>query len=219
MRNYSIFDVIGPVMIGPSSSHTAGAARIGNSARAIYGREFVGASFYLHGSFQTTLEGHGSDRALVGGVLGFDTDDERLVHALEIADEMGFKYRFINEDMGPVHPNTIKVVLHGIEEDFYIIASSIGGGKIKIININGIEVEVTGDTPTIVCSYADRLGIIVEILTVLRDNNISVASLRVSRADGVARLVVSLDNMYSQEVLEELRAVDTVKHAIGIERF
>ena len=177
MKKYNLFDVIGPIMVGPSSSHTAGAARIGKAARDIYGKKFSSVTFYLHGSFQTTLEGHGSDRALVGGILGFEPDDDNLVNSLTIANEKGISYSFINQDLGFVHPNTIKVVLHNDEEDFYIIGSSIGGGKIKIININGLEAEVTGDKPTIVAVYEDRLGIIVDILLVLRNNKISVGKI------------------------------------------
>lgn len=219
MKNYSIFDVIGPIMVGPSSSHTAGAARIGKAARDLYGKDFVSVTFYIHGSFQTTLEGHGSDRALVGGVLGFMPDDDRLVESLSLAKVEGIGYEFENLNLGDVHPNTIKVVLHAVDEDFYVTASSIGGGKIKIIDINGIEVEVTGEHPTIVATYEDRLGIIVDILGVLREAKISVGSLRVTRSDGIARLVVELDNEYTKEVVEQIHSMPVVRHAIGIERF
>lgn len=220
MKKYNLFDVIGPIMVGPSSSHTAGAARIGKSARDIYGKDFSSVTFYLHGSFQTTLEGHGSDRALVGGILGFEPDDDNLVNSLTIANEKGISYSFINQDLGFVHPNTIKVVLHNDdEEDFYIIASSIGGGKIKIININGLDAEVTGDKPTIVSVYEDRLGIIVDILLVLRNNKISVGNLRVERKEDTARLVMELDTPFSQKIIDEINEMNTVRYCIGIEPF
>ncbi len=219
MKKYNLFDVIGPIMVGPSSSHTAGAARIGKAARDIYGKKFSSVTFYLHGSFQTTLEGHGSDRALVGGILGFEPDDDNLVNSLTIANEKGISYSFINQDLGFVHPNTIKVVLHNDEEDFYIIGSSIGGGKIKIININGLEAEVTGDKPTIVAVYEDRLGIIVDILLVLRNNKISVGNLKVERKENTARLVMELDTPFNQKIIDEINEMNTVSYCIGIEHF
>lgn len=220
MKKYSLFDVIGPIMVGPSSSHTAGAARIGKAARDIYGKDFTAVTFYLHGSFQTTLQGHGSDRALVGGSLGFEPDDDRLVESLDIAKDQGLSYSFVNQDLGFVHPNTIKVVLHSEdEEDFYVIASSIGGGKIKIININGLEAEVTGDKPTIVAVYEDRLGIIVDILSILRANKISVGNLKVERKDQTARLVMELDTPFTQSIIDEINKMDTVRYCIGIEKF
>lgn len=219
MKKYNLFDVIGPIMVGPSSSHTAGAARIGKAARDIYGKKFSSVTFYLHGSFQTTLEGHGSDRALVGGILGFEPDDDNLVNSLTIANEKSISYSFINQDLGFVHPNTIKVVLHNDEEDFYIIGSSIGGGKIKIININGLEAEVTGDKPTIVAVYEDRLGIIVDILLVLRNNKISVGNLKVERKENTARLVMELDTPFSQKIIDEINEMNTVSYCIGIEHF
>ncbi len=219
MKKYNLFDVIGPIMVGPSSSHTAGAARIGKAARDIYGKKFSSVTFYLHGSFQTTLEGHGSDRALVGGILGFEPDDDNLVNSLTIANEKGISYSFINQDLGFVHPNTIKVVLHNDEEDFYIIGSSIGGGKIKIININGLEAEVTGDKPTIVAVYEDRLGIIVDILLVLRNNKISVGNLKVERKENTARLVMELDTPFSQKIIDGINEMNTVSYCIGIEHF
>jgi len=219
VKKYNLFDVIGPIMVGPSSSHTAGAARIGKAARDIYGKKFSSVTFYLHGSFQTTLEGHGSDRALVGGILGFEPDDDNLVNSLTIANEKGISYSFINQDLGFVHPNTIKVVLHNDEEDFYIIGSSIGGGKIKIININGLEAEVTGDKPTIVAVYEDRLGIIVDILLVLRNNKISVGNLKVERKENTARLVMELDTPFSQKIIDGINEMNTVSYCIGIEHF
>ena len=117
------------------------------------------------------------------------------------------------------HPNTIKVVLHNDEEDFYIIGSSIGGGKIKIININGLEAEVTGDKPTIVAVYEDRLGIIVDILLVLRNNKISVGNLKVERKENTARLVMELDTPFSQKIIDEINEMNTVSYCIGIEHF
>lgn len=218
MKKYKIFDVIGPMMIGPSSSHTAGAAKIGKVARDIYGKDFNSVTFYLHGSFQTTLEGHGSDRALVGGVLGFKPDDDRLVDSLNIANEKRINFSFINKDLGYVHPNTIQVVFHG-EEDFYVTASSIGGGKIRIIDINGITVDMLGEYPSVVINYKDRLGIIADIANVMKENSLSIASFKVTRKGENASLVTELDDKFNEDVLNRIREIDNIKHVIGIDSF
>lgn len=135
MREYSVFDILGPIMIGPSSSHTAGAARLGKEARAIVGEDFLSVKFYLHGSFAETYKGHGTDRALVAGVLGMEPDDDRLKDALNIAKSKGIDIEFIPEDLGEdKHPNTVKMVFtkeDGTKQE--IIGSSIGGGNVQML--------------------------------------------------------------------------------------
>lgn len=220
MKNYSIFEVIGPIMVGPSSSHTAGAAKIGKSARNIYGKEFDSVTFYLHGSFQTTLVGHGSDRALIGGVLGMEPDDDNIVNSYDIADEKGLKYEFININLGDdVHPNTIKTVFHSDDADFYVTSSSIGGGKIKIIDINGMEVEVRGELPTVIVTYIDKLGMIIKTLEVFRDNGISIAGTTITRNGEIATSVSELDFDFTDEVLKGIGEIENVLNVVGIEKF
>lgn len=135
MREYSIFDILGPIMIGPSSSHTAGAARLGKEALKIVGEDFKSVIFYLHGSFAQTYKGHGTDRALVAGVLGMEPDDDRLRDALDIARDKGIEVEFIPTDLGPSkHPNTVKMVFikeDGSKEE--VTGSSIGGGNVELI--------------------------------------------------------------------------------------
>ena len=135
MREYSVFDILGPIMIGPSSSHTAGAARLGKEAREIVGEDFKAVKFYLHGSFAATYKGHGTDRALVAGTLGMEPDDEHLRDALQIAKEKGIDVEFIPADLGTdKHPNTVKMVFimkDGTEKE--VTGSSIGGGNVLML--------------------------------------------------------------------------------------
>ncbi|MDO5718366.1 MAG: L-serine ammonia-lyase, iron-sulfur-dependent subunit beta [Tissierellia bacterium] len=218
MKKYDIFEIMGPIMVGPSSSHTAGAARIGKMARIIYDSDITDVEFQLHGSFQTTYQGHGSDRALVGGVMGMDPDDERLVNSLALATEMGINYNFTLADLGFVHPNTVKVVFTDREtkSDFFITGSSIGGGKIEIIDINGIHVKFTGEYPTLVAEYNDKFGMIAEISTVLTRNFISIASLRVTRDESIAQMVMELDQPYNDDVINSIKAIPEIRHILGI---
>ena len=147
MKNYGVFDILGPVMIGPSSSHTAGAARLGKIGQEIVDGNFYKVTFYLHGSFAKTYKGHGTNRALVAGVLGMDPSDERIKDSLNIAKEKGIDIEFVETDLGYEHPNTVKMIFHyKNKDDYYIIGSSIGGGNILITNINGNKVEFSGIT-------------------------------------------------------------------------
>ncbi|MEB3429696.1 L-serine ammonia-lyase, iron-sulfur-dependent subunit beta [Citroniella saccharovorans] len=218
MKKYDIFEIMGPTMIGPSSSHTAGAARIGMMARNIYGKEFNNVTFYLHGSFQTTYQGHGSDRALVGGVMGMMPDDERLVDSLNIAKEIGLDVKFKMIDLGFVHPNTIKVVFNDddVLNRFYITASSIGGGKIEVLDVNGIQIKFTGEYPTIVAEYMDRFGMIADISQILTRNNISIASLKVSRNEDIAQMVMELDQPFNDDVITSISSFSEIIRLVGI---
>ena len=138
MNNICVFDVLGPIMVGPSSSHTAGAARLGKVARSVLGEKVVDVKFILHGSFAKTYKGHGTDKALVAGILGMQPDDERLRLSLLLAEKSGVKYEFIEEDLGDYHPNTVKFIMTGESgSTCEVLGSSIGGGSIQIIEVNG----------------------------------------------------------------------------------
>ncbi|KMT20838.1 L-serine dehydratase, beta chain SdhB [Clostridium cylindrosporum DSM 605] len=142
MKNYSVFDVLGPVMIGPSSSHTAGAARLGKVARGVVGEDFKKVEFYLHGSFAETYKGHGTDRALAAGILGMETDDERLRTAIQLAESKGIELKYIPTDLGDEHPNTVKMVFYMNDGSTKTITgSSIGGGNMVITNIDGEKID------------------------------------------------------------------------------
>lgn len=213
MKNYSAFNILGPVMIGPSSSHTAGAARLGRVAMGIAGSDICSVTFYLHGSFAKTYRGHGTDRALVAGVLGFDTDDERLKSSLEIAGERNIKIDFIEADLGEEHPNTVKIVFKKVDgARVEVTGSSIGGGSIVITNINGEEVEVTGTLPTLIIKHEDIKGMVSKVTALLANNNINIATMKVNRrAKGKeALMILECDSSIPVEVTDELTGLESV---------
>ena len=214
----NIFDVIGPVMIGPSSSHTAGAVRLGRIARSIYGKEPNKVRISLHGSFASTYKGHGTDRALAAGLMGWETDDERIPNALKVADESGLAIEFQTADLGSsLHPNT---VMFEIEEknaaSLRVTGCSIGGGRIKVTDINGFSVELTGELNALLTLHQDRPGVIHQVTGVLAERNINVAQMRVSRqTKGTsAVMVIEVDGSVDKETLEKIEkhtSIDTVR--------
>lgn len=213
MKNYSVFDILGPVMIGPSSSHTAGAERLGRVAKRIAGDNFKAVSFYLHGSFAKTYKGHGTDRALIAGILGMETYDERIKNSFDIAKEKGIDIEFIETDLGDVHPNTVKIIIHKNDgNDVSVTGSSIGGGSIMVTNINGDDMEFTGEYPVIIIKHTDKKGMISKISFALAMNGINIATLKVGREvkGEVATTVVETDTNVSKAVVEELSKIDSV---------
>jgi len=158
-KKYGIFDIIGPVMIGPSSSHTAGAARIGRIARLIAGSEIVKADFILHGSFSKTYRGHGTDRALVAGILGMLPDDDRLRDSIDRAREAGISISFREGNLGDVHPNTVRIDMTLADGEIVsVTGSSIGGGAVLITRIGDEDVQFTGNYPTLLITHTDSPG-------------------------------------------------------------
>lgn len=217
MSDYGVFDILGPIMIGPSSSHTAGAARLGKIAKEIVDKDFNKVEFYLHGSFGKTFEGHGTDKALVAGILGMDPSDEDLKDSFEIAKSSGIDFKFIEADLGYQHPNTVKIVFKfEEEEDIYITGSSIGGGSILITDINGNHVEFTGDYPTILIKYIDQKGIISKISFVLSTNEINIATMKVSRENNIATMVVETDSDIADSIIEEIEKMEEVIYIKGL---
>lgn len=217
MKNYGVFDILGPIMIGPSSSHTAGAARLGKIGREIANTSFTGVSFFLHGSFAKTYRGHGTDRALVAGVLGMEPSDERIKDSLSIAKEKGIDIEFIETDLGYEHPNTVKIVFHyKNKEDYYLIGSSIGGGNILITNLNGINIEFTGNYPTILIKYTDRKGSISRISSILSNEDINIATMKVSREGKIATMVMEIDSPIEDIIINKIKALDEIIYITGI---
>lgn len=181
MQN-SIFNILGPVMIGPSSSHTAGAQRLGLSAFMLADGNISKVIFYLHGSFAKTYKGHGTDKALVGGVLGMSSYDKNIRYSLEIATKKGLDFSFIEKDLGDVHPNTVMLEIFKCNGDkIELIGSSIGGGSIEITSINGLSCSITGNFPTIVISHRDKVGMINNITELLSKKGINIVSIKNSR--------------------------------------
>lgn len=193
----NIFDIIGPVMVGPSSSHTAGAVRLGNAARAIVGQSITEATIGLHGSFAQTGRGHGTDLALVAGLMGWATDDLRIPKAFDYADKLGLKYSFRTINAGDAaHPNYVKFWLRGLDGTQNEVAgASIGGGRVMISEVDGFPLEFTGDFPTILTLHEDRPGAVAEVTGILSRRGVNIAQMRVFRRSkgGLASMVLETD--------------------------
>lgn len=209
MNFLSIFDVIGPNMIGPSSSHTAGAVSIALMARNLFAEEIKSVTFTLYGSFAKTYQGHGTDRALLGGILGFATHDERIRDAFEYAKEMGVAFEYIIDDETKTnHPNTADIDIVGVNgRTMSIRGESTGGGKMKIVRIDGIDVEFTGEYSTLIVRQIDKPGVIAHITQALSDQNVNIAFMRLFREDkgATAYTVVESDEAIPESVLDKIR--------------
>ena len=183
MSFISVFDVLGPNMIGPSSSHTAGAAVIAGVARKLIAPPLKKVEFTLYGSFAKTYRGHGTDRALLGGILGFDTDDVRIRDSFEIARQRGLEFAFIpNETEQDVHPNTADIRMENESGQVMTVRGvSLGGGKMKITRINGVEVDFTGEYSALIVIHQDMPGVVAHITHVLSEHNVNIAFMRLFR--------------------------------------
>ncbi|OPJ58267.1 L-serine ammonia-lyase, iron-sulfur-dependent subunit beta [Clostridium oryzae] len=214
MKEYGVFDIIGPIMIGPSSSHTAGAARLGKVAAAVAGEPIKKVEFLLHGSFSSTYIGHGTDRALTAGILGFDPWDERLKDALTIAKEIGIEVVFTKSDLGDVHPNTVKVIMTtATGKTVEVMGSSIGGGSIQISEVDGEKVEFNGEYPTLIIKHRDIPGMISKISAIISEANVNIAFLKVLRkAKGeIAIMVFETDTLVPEWAVEKIHKTGNVE--------
>ena len=209
MTFISAFDVIGPNMIGPSSSHTAGAVSIALLAKNMLPGIIKKADFTLFGSFAKTYQGHGTDRALLGGVMGFAPDDLRIKHSFQIADQQGLLYSFqINEREKDVYPNTVDICIENDEGTVLKVrGESVGGGKIKIVRINHVKVEFTGEYSTLIVIHKDRPGLVAHIAKCLSEGNVNIAFMRLYREEkgACAYSIVESDEKIPQMVLDRIR--------------
>lgn len=215
MRDYGVFDILGPIMIGPSSSHTAGAARLAKIASIIAGGKITKVEFLLHGSFAQTYKGHGTDKALVAGILNLDPWDDNLKRSFEIATEQGIDFKFIETDLGDVHPNTVKFII--TKEDGHqteVEGSSIGGGNILIFNIDGLNVEFTGERPTVLTNHKDLPGVISKISSILFEENINIANMRVYRSGKgkMATMALETDSLISEKVMDKIKNIEEIEN-------
>ena len=213
MKNYSVFDILGPIMIGPSSSHTAGAARLAKVASLIAGKDIESVQFVLHGSFAKTYKGHGSDKALVAGILGMDPWDDNLKDSLAIAEKLGLVFEFVEGNLGDVHPNTVKFIITKQDKRrVEIVGSSIGGGNIIIFEVDGESVEFTGKYPTIIINHRDIPGMISKVSTILYDENINIALMKVYRnSKGLkAAMVFETDSIVPEEVINKIKILGDI---------
>lgn len=219
MKTVGVFDILGPIMVGPSSSHTAGAARLGKVARSIAGGDIKKVIFLLHGSFGKTYKGHGTDRALVAGILGMEPSDLRLRDSLSIAKEKGIDIEFKETDLGDAHPNTVKFLITGKEGKKYeMIGSSIGGGSIEVSEVNGEKVEFTGAYPTIIISHVDVPGVVSNVTSLLYDNAINIAFMKVFRSQKgkEATMVFEVDNEVTDNIIDEIKVLESINKVIRI---
>ena len=219
MTNPGVFDILGPIMVGPSSSHTAGAARLAKVARAIAGGKVKKVTFLLHGSFGKTYKGHGTDRALVAGILGMEPSDIRLRDSLKIAENEGLEVIFKEEDLGDAHPNTVKFLIEtddGRESE--IVGSSIGGGSIAIKEVNGNKVKFSGDYPTLIISHMDVPGVISKVTSILYYEGINIAYMKVFRSQKgrEATMIFETDAKIGKTVIDEIESIEYISKVINI---
>lgn len=212
-----LLETIGPVMIGPSSSHTAGACRLALLARGTLAAPPTRATLTLHGSFAKTAQGHGTDRALAAGLLGYAPDDERLPEALGHAAAAGLEIEFVSKDLGDVHPNTVRFALESGEERVEVTGSSVGGGLVRIFRVDGFEILFTGAYPTLLVRHTDRAGVIATVARVLADDAVNIVTLHSSRETGArgrrggaALMALELETPPAPHALEYLSQLGTV---------
>ena len=218
MKFKSVFDIIGPLMIGPSSSHTAGAARIGRVARDLFGRQPAWAKIHLYGSFAETYKGHSTDVAIVGGLLDYDTFDERIKTAFEEAEKLGLSFEFIPETGHVDHPNTARIVIGDDKSEMSMMGISIGGGKIEITELNGFPLRLSGNHPAILVVHDDRSGCIANVANCLYKYDINIGHMEVSRKErgDMALMVIEVDQTVGQEVMGELRELPNITQVTRI---
>ena len=212
-RVHSVFEVIGPVMIGPSSSHTAGAVRLGRLARSVLGETPVRADVVLHGSFASTGRGHGTDLAITAGLLGFAPDDARIRVADTEARAAGVDVAFNDEDLGEVHPNTARITMTNADVRVVTVqGSSIGGADVVLTAIDDFDVAITGELPVLVVEHHDQPGVIASVSAVLAAHGVNIASMEVSRERRGARalMVIETDQPVAGDAIAAVADADAV---------
>lgn len=221
MSFISLFDVIGPNMIGPSSSHTAGANKIAFLAQKMLPGTIKKVEFTLYGSFAKTYKGHGTDRALLGGIMGFYTDDVRIRDSFAIADEIGLEYSFavntVNED---VHPNTADIIIENeAGQKLMVRGESVGGGKVRISMINGVEVDFSGDYSAVIVTHYDRVGVAAHITKTLSDSNVNIAFMHLFREKKghIAYTIVESDGVLPCGIEEKIRVNENVNDVMIVQ--
>lgn len=221
MSFISVFDVLGPNMIGPSSSHTAGAARIAYLAQKMIAGPLVRVEFILYGSFARTYRGHGTDRALLGGIMGFDTDDERIRDSFSIAQERGIDFAFTpNGEETEVHPNTVDIRMENeAGQKLTVRGESLGGGKARICRINQVEVDFTGEYSAAIVIHQDRLGVAAHVTSVLSRHGVNIAFMRLFREGkgDIAYTIVESDGRLPEAVAGELRENENVHEVMIVQ--
>lgn len=208
----SVFDIIGPVMVGPSSSHTAGAARIGKVARTLFGKEPKWAKIFLYESFAKTYKGHGTDFALVGGLMNYDTDHPLMSEALKTAEDKGMTVEFIEDSAKVSHPNTVRIQIGDEQMSLELVGISIGGGKVEITELNGFALRLSGNHPALLILHNDRSGAIASVTKILAKYNLNIGHMEVNRKDigQEALMVIEVDENIEPHVIYELKNAEHI---------
>ncbi|MDD4371642.1 MAG: L-serine ammonia-lyase, iron-sulfur-dependent subunit beta [Anaerostipes sp.] len=213
-----IFDIVGPVMVGPSSSHTAGAVKIGKVSRKLLGEPLKKAEILLYGSFLATGKGHGTDKAIVAGLLGMEPDDIHIPESFKLAQKQGIKISFGEAHLKNAHPNSVEVRMESISgRELSVVAASLGGGSIKICTMDGLEANFSGDHPTLVVHNDDQPGHVAEVTSMLWQKSINIATMQLYRdyVGGNAVMILECDQeipMESVKWLETLSGLQKVTY-------
>ncbi len=215
MEQKSVFSVISPIMVGPSSSHTAGAVRLGLMARNIYDKEFKKVKFVLYNSFATTGFGHGTDKGLLAGILGYAVDDAEIKNIFDIASGIEYSYEY-RQDISR-HPNSVDFI---IDDKMTISGDSVGAGQIRINNINGFSANIDGSYDTLIISYKDKQGMISKVSNIIQKQNVNIASLHCDRDSkgGIATMYVALDIPVGSDVVEQIKEIKDVFYTANIRK-
>ncbi len=222
MSFISVFDVIGPNMVGPSSSHTAGACAIAHLAQKMLNGILKEVEFTLYGSFAKTYGGHGTDRALLGGIMGFDTDDVRIRDSFEIARERGIAYRFLTDEKETdVHPNTVDIRMRNDSgTQMSVRGESLGGGKVRIVRINQVKVEFTGEYNAVIIIQKDRPGVAAHITRALSDRGVNIAFMRLFRESKgeKAYTIVEFDDRLPEDIIGQLLENPNIREVMLVQK-
>lgn len=214
-----LFDVMGPIMVGPSSSHTAGAVRIGLIARQLMGGQPDHARLLLSGSFAATGKGHGTDRALIGGLLGMKPDDSRIAHSPAEAEAAGMTVELGRIEMRGAHPNSVLLQLSRDGRELEVQASSLGGGRVRVEAIDGMDAAFGGEAPTLIIRNEDRPGMVGEVSAMLGYHNMNIATMQVYRAQrgGLAVMVLEFDQPVDAHLRETLQRLPGIRSVTYLE--
>lgn len=210
----NLFDIVGPVMVGPSSSHTAGAVKIGLVARTLLGEDVAKAEILFHGSFLATGKGHGTDKAIVAGLLGYTPDDKRIPNSLELAKQAGVSCVFGSIDLGDAHPNTVKLHLVGVSGKMLdMMAASVGGGRISVSEIDGMTAHFSAEYPTLIVRNEDKPGLVANVTALLQEYQINIATMQLYRSGrgDQAVMVIECDEQVPDCVAVALKQLDGVR--------
>jgi len=211
----NVFDIIGPIMIGPSSSHTAGAVRLGRVALALLGEKPKSAVITLFSSFAKTGKGHGTDKAIIGGILGYEIDDKRILTALE-TDEILFEFKY--DDNNEYHPNTAIIELKGENNSVNMRGASIGAGQIEVSEIDGMQVSFNGELNTLIVFHTDQKGVVADVSGFLSRENINIAFMKLYRLEKDSDAITVIETDQKVDNINGIKKLDGVKRVAYYER-